>query len=114
MAARCGSDPTTTADWAQVNVQTNEQTERTYASFIRMKPVINSDAGIQKSFPVYKDIVATIRLQASNVLNHFNLETAKFDINPNDGTAFGTINQGTTPTTDSPPRNLNVQIRVAF
>ena len=114
MAARCGSDPTTTADWAQVNVQTNEQTQPTYASFLRMKPVINSDAGIQKSFPIHDAIVATFRLQASNVLNHFNLETAKFDINPNDGTSFGTINQGTTPTTDSPPRNLNVQIRVAF
>lgn len=113
MATRCGTDMSQ-YDWETVPVLTNEQTNPTYASFLRMKPVIMSDAGLQKSFDIRGPIVATIRLQASNVLNHFNLETAKFDINPNDGVSFGTVNQGTTPTTDSPPRNLNVQFRVAF
>lgn len=113
MASRCGTD-TSQYDWMTVPVLTNEQTNPTYSSSLRMKPVIMSDAGLQKSFEIRGPIVATIRLQASNVFNHFNLETAKFDINPNDGVSFGTVNQGTTPTTDSPPRNLNVQFRVAF
>jgi hypothetical protein len=78
-----------------------------------MKPVITSDAAVQKSFVIRERYVATLRMSASNVLNHFNLETAKFVIDPTNAT-FGTINQGTTPTTDSPPRNLNVQFRIAF
>jgi hypothetical protein len=78
-----------------------------------MKPVIMSDAAVQKSFTIRERYVATFRLSASNVLNHFNLETAKFVIDPTNAN-FGTINQGTTPTTDSPPRNINVQFRFAF
>jgi hypothetical protein len=113
MAQRCGSDMSQ-YDWMEVPLLTNEVANRTYASFLRMKPVVLSDAAIQKSYRFHERITGTIRLQSSNVLNHFNLETAKFDNNPNDGTNFGTVVQGLTATTDSPPRNVNVQIRVAF
>lgn len=112
LKAGCGSDMSQ-YDWATVGVLANEQTNPTYASGLRMMPVIMSDAGLQKSFELRGPLVATIRLQASNVLNHFNILTAKFNINPTDG-AFGTLNKGLTPTADAPPRNLNVQFRVAF
>ncbi len=108
----CGSD-TGQYDWAIVTDITNEQTNPTYSSLVRMKPVINSDAAVQKSFAIREPIIATIRLQATNVLNHFNMETAKFVIDPTNS-AFGTLNQGTVPTSDAPGRNLNVQFRVAF
>ncbi|HEX5284593.1 MAG TPA: carboxypeptidase-like regulatory domain-containing protein [Bryocella sp.] len=108
----CGSD-TSNYDWAVVTLLNNEVANPTYSNVVRMKPVINSDAGLQKSFPIHDFIVATIRLQASNALNHFNMETAKFVIDPSN-TAFGTLNQGTVPTSDAPGRNLNVQFRVAF
>jgi hypothetical protein len=108
----CGTD-TSNYDWAIVTTQVNEQTNSTYSDTVRMKPVIMSDAAVQKSFTIRERYVATLRLSASNVLNHFNLETAKFVIDPTNAN-FGTINQGTTPTTDSPPRNVNVQFRVAF
>src|ERR1017187_3824852 len=47
--------------------------------------------------------------QATNALNHFNLLTSRFDINPNDGANFGTVYPGQTPTADSPPRNIKPQ-----
>ena len=80
-----------------------------------MKPTIASDAAIQKSFTIHEDIKATIRLQATNVLNHFNILTGRFDVNPNDPpNLFGTIIKGQTPSADAPPRNVNVQFRVNF
>lgn len=108
----CGTD-TANYDWAIVTTQVNEQANPTYSNTVRMKPVIMSDAAVQKSFTIHDRYVATMRLSASNVLNHFNLETAKFVIDPTNAN-FGTINQGTTSTTDSPPRNVNVQFRLAF
>jgi hypothetical protein len=108
----CGSD-VGNYDWAVVTLLNNEVANPTYSNVVRMKPVLNSDAGVQKSFQIRGPIVATVRLQASNVLNHFNMETAKFVIDPSN-TAFGTLNQGTVPTSDAPGRNLNVQFRIAF
>lgn len=80
-----------------------------------MKPTITLDAALQKTFHIYENLTATARLQATNVLNHFNILTAKFDANPNDPpNLFGTIIKGNVPTSDAPPRNVNVQFRVNF
>lgn len=54
------------------------------------------------------------RARATNVLNHFDLLTARLDINPNDGANLGTMCPGQTPTADSPPRNLNLGFKVSF
>lgn len=109
----CGSDPSQ-YDWAIVTDLSNQQTNPTYARSLRMMPVIQSDAALQKSFDIHGPIIATIRLQASNVLNHFNMLTAKFIIDPANP-AFGTLSKGSNvPASDAPPRNLNVQFRVAF
>ena len=113
-AQQCGTNPAN-YDWLEVTDLPNEQTLPSNSSFIRMKPVIASDAALQKTFKIRGSVNVVARLQASNVLNHFNLLTARFDTNPNDPpNLFGTVIQGQTPTADSPPRNLNVQIRVNF
>jgi Carboxypeptidase regulatory-like domain len=113
-AQQCGTD-TADYDWLEVTPLENEQTLPTDSSIVRMRPTIASDAAIQKSFGFREGIKATLRLQATNALNHFNILTARFDTNPNDPpNLFGTIIQGQTPTTDCPPRNVNIQFRVAF
>jgi len=113
-AQQCGTD-LSNYDWLEVQTLPYEQTQPSNSSIVRMKPMIESDAALQKSFAIRENIHAILRLQASNVLNHFNLLTARFDTNPNDPpNLFGTVIQGQTPTADSPPRNVNVQFRVTF
>ncbi len=112
-AQRCGTDMSQ-YDWVQVPVLTNEQASPSNSSVLRMKPMIISDAAIEKAFRIREGINASVRLQATNALNHFNLLTARFDTNPNDGANFGTVVPGQTPTADSPPRNVNIQFHVTF
>lgn len=113
-AQQCGTN-TADYDWLEVTDLPNEQTLPSSSSFVRMKPMVLSDAALQKSFRIQRGVQFIVRLQATNVLNHFNLLTARFDTNPNDPpNLFGTVIQGQTPTADSPPRNLNVQFRVLF
>ncbi len=112
MAQRCGTD-FSLYDWVQVPVLANEVANRTNASFIHMKPTIASDLAVEKIFKLER-VSLTVRGQATNVLNHFNLLTARFDINPADGANFGTVFPGQTPTADSPPRNLNLQFKASF
>lgn len=113
-AKQCGTNPNN-YDWLEVQTLPRERTLPFNSSILRMKPMIESDAAIQKSFTIHHSVHAIIRLQASNVLNHFNLLRARFNTNPNaPPNLFGTVIQGQTPTADSPPRNVNVQVRIRF
>ena len=112
-AQRCGTD-FSNYDWVEVPILPNERAQPTNSSVIRMKQMLLSDAAMQKSIEVREGVNLILRLQASNVLNHFNILTARFDTNPNDGPNFGTVYPGETPTADSPPRNVNIQVRVTF
>jgi Carboxypeptidase regulatory-like domain/TonB dependent receptor len=111
-AQRCGTDMSN-YDWLQVPVLENELAQPTNSSVIRMKPTMASDLAIEKNFKIER-VNVTFRAQATNALNHFNLLTARFDINPNDGANFGTVYPGQTPTTDSPPRNINLGLKASF
>jgi hypothetical protein len=113
-AQQCGTDPTN-YDWLTVSTLPFERAQPFTSSAIRMKPTIASDAAIQKTFDIWENVRATVRLQATNVLNRFNILTGRFDVNPNDPpNLFGTIIKGQTPSADAPPRNVNVQFRVNF
>jgi hypothetical protein len=111
-ATRCGTD-FSQYDWLQVPVLENEVAGPTNASEIRMKPTMASDLALEKGFRLER-VNVTFRVQATNALNHFNLLTSRFDINPNDGANFGTIYPGQAPTTDSPPRNVNLGLKATF
>ena len=100
-------------DWMVYDTLPNESVENWNSDVIRMKPMLLSDAAIQKSFDVHERMNLILRLSASNVLNHFNLLTARFNNNAWDPN-FGSIIPGQTPTADSPPRNVNVQARITF
>lgn len=113
-AQQCGTDPSN-YDWLEVSTLPFESAQPFTSSAIRMKPTITSDAAIQKNFTIHENVKAVVRLEATNVLNHFNILTARFDVNPNDPpNLFGTIIKGQTPSADAPPRNVNVQFRVNF
>lgn len=100
-------------DWIVYDTLPNEAIEGSNSDVIRMKPMLLSDAALQKSFTIREGMNLIIRLQASNALNHFNMLTARFNSNAWDPN-FGSIIPGQTPTADSPPRNVNVQARFQF
>ena len=111
-AQRCGTD-FSKYDWVEVPVLENEQASPSNTDAVRMKPMILSDLALEKAFRIER-FTFTLRAQATNALNHFNLLTARFDTNPNDGANFGTVYPGQTPTADSPPRNINVGFQATF
>jgi hypothetical protein len=111
-ATRCGTDMGQ-YDWVIVPLLENEVVNPTNSSQVRMKPTIASDLALEKEFKVER-VALTFRAQATNALNHFNLLTARFDNNPNDGANFGTVYPGQTPTADSPPRNINLSLKGSF
>lgn len=100
-------------DWIVYDTLSNEAIEGSNSDVVKMKPMLLSDASLQKSFEVHEGMNVIVRLSASNALNHFNMLNARFNSNAWDPN-FGVIIPGTTPTADSPPRNVNVQIRFAF
>lgn len=111
-ATRCGTDMSQ-YDWVMVPVLENEVAQPTNASEIRMKRMITSDLALEKAFKIER-VSVTFRVQATNALNHFNLLTARFDINPNDGANFGVVYPGQSPTADAPPRNVNMGLKATF
>ncbi len=111
-AQRCGTD-TSKYDWVEVPLLENEQASPSNTDAVRMKTMMLSDIALEKAFKIER-FTFTLRGQATNALNHFNLLTARFDTNPNDGANFGTVYPGQTPTADAPPRNINVGFQATF
>jgi hypothetical protein len=100
-------------DWVVYDTLPNENIEGWNSGVIHMKPMMISDAALQKSIEVHEGVNVILRISSSNVLNHFNMLTARFNSNAWDPN-FGSIIPGQTPSADAPPRNLNVQFRATF
>jgi hypothetical protein len=100
-------------DWIVYDTLPNEAIEGWNSDVVRMKPMLLSDASLQKSLAVREGMNVIVRLSASNALNHFNMLTARFNSNAWDPN-FGVLIPGQTAAADSPPRNLNVQVRFEF
>jgi hypothetical protein len=110
---RTGCQTVADANWKVVDTLSNEAINNSNSGVMHMKTMILSDAAISKSVDIRDGIKASVRLSASNVLNHFNILTARFNSDPWSQN-FGTIVPGQTSSSDSPPRNVNVQIHVTF
>ena len=108
----CPAD-TSQYDWIVYDTLPNEAIEGSNSDVVRMKPMLLSDASLQKSVEVRNGMRMIVRLSSSNVLNHFNMLTARFNSNAWDPN-FGSLIPGQTPAADSPPRNVNVQVRFEF
>jgi hypothetical protein len=112
-AAGCAAKPLSEYDWMVYDTLPNEAVEGWNSGVMHMKPMVLSDAALQKSFEVHEGINAILRISSSNVMNHFNILTARFNSNAWDPN-FGLLVPGQTPSADAPPRNVNVQFRVTF
>lgn len=110
---RAGCNDVSQANWVVWDTLWNESINNWNSGVLHMKPMVLSDAALEKTLMVREGINVVMRLSASNVLNHFNILTARFNNNPWDPN-FGTIRPGQTPSADSPPRNVNAQFRVVF
>ncbi len=110
---RAGCEQLSDANWVVYDTLPYEAINNSNSGVMHMKTMVMSAAAISKSMKVHDGVKVDFRLSASNVLNHFNILTARFDNNPWDQT-FGTIVPGQTPSADAPPRNVNVQIRASF
>jgi len=108
----CGSD-LSQYDWVVYDTLANEAVEGWNSGVIHMKPMMLSDAALQKSLEVHEGVNVIVRISSSNVMNHFNMLTARFNSNAWDPN-FGSLIPGQTPSADAPPRNVNVQFRVTF
>jgi len=110
---RAGCLQLSDANWVVYDTLPNENINQANSGVMHMKTMVMSDAAISKSVEIRDGIKVSVRLSASNVFNHFNILTARFNNNAWDQN-FGTIVPGQTASSDSPPRNLNVQIRASF
>lgn len=84
----------------------NENLNQLTSDVMHMKMSILSDAAIGKSAEIRDGLQLSVRPSASNVLNHFNLQTARF--------SSDAWSPGQTTQSDQQPRNVNVQFRLIF
>jgi Carboxypeptidase regulatory-like domain len=102
----------TTFDWEEVPVLPGESANPFTSGQLRMEPIITSNAALTKTFKLER-LELEFRAQATNVLNHYNLLTARFNTNPNDPN-FGTLFPTQASSLDVPPRVLQLGIRGRF
>src|SRR5262249_7430533 len=111
--AGCSSTDFAGYDWLVVPTLTGQQVSPTGAGDIRMKPYIDSNLAISKDFRVAERLRLRLRMEATNVLNHFNLLTSRFNTNPNDAN-FGTMFPASTSSLDAPPRVIQIGMKASW
>ena len=90
-----------------------QQVSPSGAGDIRMKPSIDSNLALSKDFRVYERLTFRFRMEATNVLNHFNYLTARFNTNVNDAN-FGTSFPASTASLDATPRIVQFGIKASW
>ena len=74
---------------------------------------IDSNLAISKDFRVYERLTFRFRMEATNVLNHFNYLTARFITNVNDAN-FGSSLPASTSSLDATPRIVQFGIKATW
>jgi len=111
--AGCSSTDFSNYDWLVVPTLNGQQVSPSGAGDIRMKPYIDSNLALSKDIRVYEKFRLRFRMEATNVLNHFNLLTARFNTNPNDAN-FGTVFPASTSSLDAPPRVIQLGLKASW
>ena len=91
----------------------NQQVSPSGAGDIRMKPSVDSNLALSKDFRVYERLTFRFRMEATNVLNHFNLLTSRFNTNVNDAN-FGSVFPASTSSLDAPPRVIQLGLKATW
>lgn len=113
LKAGCSATDYSSYDWLAVQTITGQQVSPTGAGDIRMKPYIDSNLALSKEFRAGEKLRFRFRGEATNVLNHFNLLTARFNTNPNDAN-FGTVFPASTSSLDAPPRVIQLGLKASW
>jgi hypothetical protein len=111
--AGCSSTDFSGYDWLVVPTLSGQQVSPSGAGDIRMKPYVDSNLAISKDFRPVERVTMRLRMEATNVLNHFNLLTARFNTNVNDAN-FGTVFPASTSSLDAPPRVIQIGLKISF
>lgn len=113
LLAGCSTTDFSQYDWLQIPVLTGQQVSPSGAGDIRMKPYVDSNLALSKNFRVRERINLRFRMEATNVLNHFNMLTATFNTNVSDPN-FGTVFPASTPSLDAPPRIIQLGLKASW
>ena len=112
LAAGCGTNAAN-YDWLVYQTLPGQQVSPTNSGQLNMKPEIDTDLALGKTFRLWEKLTLDFRAQATNVLNHFNFLTTRFNTNPNDPN-FGTVFPAATPSLDTTPRVLQLGVKVLW
>lgn len=113
LQAGCSPTDFSGYDWLVVPVLNGQQVSPTGAGDIRMMPYFDSNLALSKSFRFKERLNFRLRMEATNVLNHFNMLTARFNTNPN-AANFGTVIPSSTPALDTTPRIIQIGLKVSW
>jgi len=111
--AGCSATDLASYDWLVIPTLPGQQISPSGAGDIRMKPSIDSNLALSKSFRPVEKLTLRFRMEATNVLNHFNYLTARFNTNPNDAN-FGTSFPALTNSLDATPRIIQLGLKASF
>ena len=112
LAAGCGNNYSN-YDWLVYQTLSGQQVSPTNSGQLQMKPEIDTDLALGKTFRLWEKLTLDFRAQATNVLNHFNFLTTRFNTNPNDPN-FGTVFPAATPSLDTTPRVLQLGVKLLW
>jgi hypothetical protein len=111
--AGCSTTDFSNYDWLVIPTLTGQQVSPTGAGDIRMKPYFDTNLAISKNFHPVEKLTLRLRMEATNVFNHFNYLTARFNTNPNDAN-FGTSFPALTNSLDAPPRVIQLGLKATW
>ncbi|MBL8218004.1 MAG: TonB-dependent receptor [Bryobacterales bacterium] len=109
----CSATDFSQYDWIVYPILAGQRLSPAGAGDLRMKPYINTDLAMTKTFAVTERLKLQFRAEAANVMNHFNILTARFNTNPSDPN-FGSVFPASTPGLDCPPRVLTLGIKARW
>lgn len=112
LTAGCGTD-FSKYDWLSVQTLSGQQLSPSGAGDIRMKPFFDSNLALSKDFFVGEKLRFRFRSEMTNVMNHFNLLTAKYSTTTTNAN-FGTVLPASTSSLDAPPRVIQLGLKATW
>jgi hypothetical protein len=107
----CSATDFSQYDWLAMPVLSGQQVSPSGSGQLHMKRYVYSNLALSKDIAIVEKLTLRLRMEATNVLNHFNYLTARFNTTPTDPN-FGTSIPSTTAGLDAPPRVIQIGAKV--